>query len=568
MSDGAFPDRLTQLRNRWEADPSSRIFLQLAEEYRHQGRIKEALAVLDRGLREHPGYLSALVAKGRCHLELGEPEAARGVLERVVKQDATQMVANKLLVRAYLDTGEADKARERLDLYSLLNDSDPEIEELRRRLRAMEQPPRPHRRRTALSRRRRLPRRAEMSSILASRRPPRRSGAAATTSSRWIVPGAAGRLPRRRSAGRLRAAAVAAARRRGGGARARGGGLPRSRLAGEPEPLSQRPGRRGAVRLRAGAGGRRSRRRACRRPRGEIAELEETHSRGSRPAWEEPAPRLELRPSSCEEATPWAAEPAPLDLRARADRRGARAFEATVEPEPAPVLEPSGPSRWPGAGRGAGRHGDAGGDLPAAGSSRRGEADLRRGPAPGAGQRRRRTRGSLRLASRRQERRPLEGRDLLAGYEPGDGGRAGGGEGPQGVPSQQLSDTTAAGGTARCFLSSLSRISNRIEGARRALPGRQGRHPGRVGQLRPRPRPRVLAAELVAQARVDLATNHRELDVGEVQQLSVTTDRLTLMVSSVAADYYLLLVLGPEGNYGKARFELRRARLLLEADLS
>jgi tetratricopeptide (TPR) repeat protein len=141
MSDGAFPDRLAQLKSRWEADPSSRIFLQLAEEYRHQGRVKEALDVLDRGLREHPGYLSALVAKGRCHLELGEPELARTVLERVVKQDATQMVANKLLVRAYLDTGEPERARERLDLYSLLTESDPETEELRRRLRAMEQPP-------------------------------------------------------------------------------------------------------------------------------------------------------------------------------------------------------------------------------------------------------------------------------------------------------------------------------------------------------------------------------------------------------------------------------------------
>lgn len=141
MSDGAFPDRVTQLRNRWESDPTSRIFLQLAEEYRHQGRVKEALQVLERGLKEHPGYLSALVAKGRCLLELGEPEEARGVLERVVKQDATQMVANKLLVRAYLDTAEPEKARERLDLYSLLNDSDPEIEELRRRIRSMEQPP-------------------------------------------------------------------------------------------------------------------------------------------------------------------------------------------------------------------------------------------------------------------------------------------------------------------------------------------------------------------------------------------------------------------------------------------
>src|SRR5215213_42253 len=145
MTDGVFPDRLIQLRSRWESDPASRIFLQLAEEYRHLGRVQEALAVLDKGLKEHPGYLSALVAKGRCHLELAEGEEARVVLERVVKQDATQMVANKLLVRAYLETGDPVKARERLDLYSLLNDSDPEIEDLRRRIRQMEKPAPPER---------------------------------------------------------------------------------------------------------------------------------------------------------------------------------------------------------------------------------------------------------------------------------------------------------------------------------------------------------------------------------------------------------------------------------------
>ncbi|HKH44197.1 MAG TPA: tetratricopeptide repeat protein [Thermoanaerobaculia bacterium] len=145
MTDGVFPDRLTQLRARWESDPASRIFLQLAEEYRHLGRVQDALAVLDKGLKEHPGYLSALVAKGRCHLELGEGEEARVVLERVVKQDATQMVANKLLVRAYLDTSDPVKARERLDLYSLLNDSDPDIEDLRRRIRQMEKPASPER---------------------------------------------------------------------------------------------------------------------------------------------------------------------------------------------------------------------------------------------------------------------------------------------------------------------------------------------------------------------------------------------------------------------------------------
>ena len=117
------------------------------------------------------------------------------------------------------------------------------------------------------------------------------------------------------------------------------------------------------------------------------------------------------------------------------------------------------------------------------------------------------------------------------------------------------------------FLEHLSRISNRIDGAvALSLVAKDG-IPVESFSSDPDLDLDVLAAELVAQAR-SISENHRELDVGEVQQLSVMTDRLTLMVSSVAADYYLLLVLGPDGNYGKARFELRRARLLLEADLS
>ena len=117
------------------------------------------------------------------------------------------------------------------------------------------------------------------------------------------------------------------------------------------------------------------------------------------------------------------------------------------------------------------------------------------------------------------------------------------------------------------FLDRLSRISNRIDGALAlSLVAKDGIAVESVSSD-PNLDLEVLAAEMVAQAR-SITEDHRELHVGEVQQLSVTTDWLTLMVSSVAADYYLLLVLGPEGNYGRARFELRRARLLLEADLS
>ena len=86
--------------------------------------------MLDSGLIEHPGYLSALVAKGRCHLELDEPQAAREALERVVRQDATQAVASKLLVRAYIGLGELSRARERLSLYALLHETDPDIAQM------------------------------------------------------------------------------------------------------------------------------------------------------------------------------------------------------------------------------------------------------------------------------------------------------------------------------------------------------------------------------------------------------------------------------------------------------
>ena len=76
----------------------------------------------------------------------------------------------------------------------------------------------------------------------------------------------------------------------------------------------------------------------------------------------------------------------------------------------------------------------------------------------------------------------------------------------------------------------------------------------------------ALAAELIAQLRL-ISENQRDLRIGEVQHLAITTDRLTVMVSAVAHDYFLLLVLGPQGNHGRARFELRRARLFLEDEL-
>jgi predicted regulator of Ras-like GTPase activity (Roadblock/LC7/MglB family) len=75
------------------------------------------------------------------------------------------------------------------------------------------------------------------------------------------------------------------------------------------------------------------------------------------------------------------------------------------------------------------------------------------------------------------------------------------------------------------------------------------------------------AAELVAQVRA-ISTQQQELSVGPVEQFTVVAERMTFVVSAVAPGYYLLLALTPSGSLGRARFELRRASLVLEAELS
>ncbi|MFN7960796.1 MAG: hypothetical protein U0002_05935 [Thermoanaerobaculia bacterium] len=75
-----------------------------------------------------------------------------------------------------------------------------------------------------------------------------------------------------------------------------------------------------------------------------------------------------------------------------------------------------------------------------------------------------------------------------------------------------------------------------------------------------------LAAEVLTQLRA-IDDSLRELEVGSLESLSVSTTERVIMVSSVVSGYFLLLVLGVDANLGRARFELNRARLLLEDDL-
>ena len=116
------------------------------------------------------------------------------------------------------------------------------------------------------------------------------------------------------------------------------------------------------------------------------------------------------------------------------------------------------------------------------------------------------------------------------------------------------------------FIERLQEVSSRIEGAQAlSLVARDGMQVESISS-RSDLDLEVLDAELMNQVRT-ISQNHQELAIGQVRHLSVMTDRLILMVTALSEEYFLLLVQAAGANAGRARFELRRARLLFEDDL-
>jgi predicted regulator of Ras-like GTPase activity (Roadblock/LC7/MglB family) len=61
--------------------------------------------------------------------------------------------------------------------------------------------------------------------------------------------------------------------------------------------------------------------------------------------------------------------------------------------------------------------------------------------------------------------------------------------------------------------------------------------------------------------------SNTELNTGEVKQFALVTEKYVTFLSEVTTEYYILLVMRPDGNYGRARFELSKAKELLRDEL-
>ncbi len=127
--------RIEELEKRLAADPNSRTFVQLAEEYRKAGLLEQAIDVCENGIKIHPQYPSARVALGRALLEAESYERASAEFEAVLRQIPDNILANKFLGETYHRMGRLDEARKKYDIARTLA---PEDTDLGERMKALE----------------------------------------------------------------------------------------------------------------------------------------------------------------------------------------------------------------------------------------------------------------------------------------------------------------------------------------------------------------------------------------------------------------------------------------------
>ena len=120
------------------------------------------------------------------------------------------------------------------------------------------------------------------------------------------------------------------------------------------------------------------------------------------------------------------------------------------------------------------------------------------------------------------------------------------------------------------FANTLETIANRIEGcAAVVILGIDGIPIERHVQKTNRSSLDVdlIATEFTTLMRRSMSTA-ADTDLGDLREMVLVTDLMTFLLRPITPDYFLLLVLNPGGNVGRARFELRKAQLSMEIEFA
>jgi predicted regulator of Ras-like GTPase activity (Roadblock/LC7/MglB family) len=75
----------------------------------------------------------------------------------------------------------------------------------------------------------------------------------------------------------------------------------------------------------------------------------------------------------------------------------------------------------------------------------------------------------------------------------------------------------------------------------------------------------LLVAEFTTILR-NTAHTATEVEAGGLDELILVTERVVVLIKAITTEYFLMIILGEDANIGRARFELKKAKYILEKE--
>lgn len=120
------PD-ISKLAEKLARDPSSKLFIPLAEEYRRSGMLDEAIQVLSDCLKANPNYMTARVSLGKMLLEKGNILEAQIEFEKVVQAVPDNLFAHRKLAEIYQKIGDMENLLKEYKIIISLSPKDKDV---------------------------------------------------------------------------------------------------------------------------------------------------------------------------------------------------------------------------------------------------------------------------------------------------------------------------------------------------------------------------------------------------------------------------------------------------------
>lgn len=132
----SLPETIERCQAKLAADAHSLAFAQLADAYRKQGRLEEAIQLCEDGLIQHPNYASAYMVLGRAQQEKGDLAGARAAFQAVLQIDPESVQALKFLGQIAEARNEVPDALASYQMALILHPFDKEVRATAARLEA------------------------------------------------------------------------------------------------------------------------------------------------------------------------------------------------------------------------------------------------------------------------------------------------------------------------------------------------------------------------------------------------------------------------------------------------